>query len=103
MQDPNVKKFKNDPKSKLNFQDKSVNIYSDNFEIIFIKRFVKYVQNFQYLVDYKFHADRFYINNMPLQGINVTLFGRIDSISENVSILLFINFSQRVINSGFIV
>lgn len=46
MQDPNVKKFKNDPKSKLNFQDKSVNIYSDNFEIIFIKRFVKYVQNF---------------------------------------------------------
>ncbi|POG63545.1 hypothetical protein GLOIN_2v1685446 [Rhizophagus irregularis DAOM 181602=DAOM 197198] len=59
IKDPNVKKFKNDPKSKLNFQDKS------------------------YLVDYKFHADRFYINNMPLQGINVTLFGRIDSISEN--------------------
>ncbi|PKC71953.1 hypothetical protein RhiirA1_452980 [Rhizophagus irregularis] len=45
IKDPNVKKFKNDPKSKLNFQDKS------------------------YLVDYKFHADRFYINNMPLQEL----------------------------------
>jgi hypothetical protein len=32
-QDPNVKKFKNDPKSKLNFQDKSVNIYSPILEI----------------------------------------------------------------------
>lgn len=34
---------------------------------------------------------------MPLQGINVTLFGRIDSISENVSILLFINFLSELL------
>ncbi|GBB95405.1 hypothetical protein RclHR1_25280002 [Rhizophagus clarus] len=59
IKDPNIKMFKNDQKGKLNFQDKS------------------------YLIDYKFHVERFYINNIPLQGINVTLFGRIDSISEN--------------------
>ncbi|CAG8535902.1 11783_t:CDS:10 [Funneliformis caledonium] len=58
IKDPNVKKF-NIPKSKLNLQDES------------------------YMIDYRFHSERFYINNMPSQGINITLFGRIDDISEN--------------------
>jgi len=42
------------------------------------------------MVDYRFHNERFYINNIPSQGINITLFGRIDDISENVSIFLFL-------------
>ncbi|CAI2171539.1 5788_t:CDS:10 [Funneliformis geosporum] len=58
IKDPNVKKF-NNPKSKLNFQDET------------------------YMIDYRFQSERFYIKNMPSQGINITLFGRIDDISEN--------------------
>ncbi|RIA88091.1 hypothetical protein C1645_739649 [Glomus cerebriforme] len=44
IKDPNIKKLNNNIKNKLNIQDES------------------------YLVDYKFHGERFYINNIPLQG-----------------------------------
>ncbi|CAG8594084.1 10769_t:CDS:10, partial [Acaulospora morrowiae] len=52
-------KTKHNPKSKFNYHDDS------------------------HMIDYKYHHERFFINKLPPRGLNVTLYGKLESISEN--------------------
>ncbi|KAF0373002.1 nucleic acid-binding-like protein [Gigaspora margarita] len=55
------------------------------------KHFTKHKFNYQdnsYMIDYKFHYDRFFIKTLPLRGVNVTLYGKVDDILNNSSLIL---------------
>ncbi|CAG8433083.1 10712_t:CDS:10 [Diversispora eburnea] len=38
----------------------------------------------EHMIDYKFHHERFFMNQLPSRGLNVTLYGKLERISENV-------------------
>ncbi|CAG8614362.1 32234_t:CDS:10 [Gigaspora margarita] len=42
----------------------------------------------KYMIDYKFHYDRFFIKTLPLRGVNVTLYGKVDDILNNSPLIL---------------
>ncbi|CAG8440830.1 9403_t:CDS:10 [Dentiscutata heterogama] len=42
----------------------------------------------KYMIDYKFHYDRFFIKTLPSRGLNVTLYGKVDDILNNSPLIL---------------
>ncbi|CAG8518818.1 16323_t:CDS:10 [Cetraspora pellucida] len=51
------------------------------------KHFTKHKLNYRdnsYMIDYKFHYDRFFIKTLPSRGLNITLYGKVDDILDNI-------------------
>ncbi|RHZ76453.1 hypothetical protein Glove_197g89 [Diversispora epigaea] len=44
-------------------------------------------RDYSHMIDYKFHHERFFMNQLPSRGLNVTLYGKLERISENAPIL----------------
>ncbi|CAG8487659.1 11482_t:CDS:10, partial [Racocetra persica] len=55
------------------------------------KHFTKHKLNYKdnsYMIDYKFHYDRFFIKTLPTRGLNITLYGKVDEILDNPPLIL---------------